>query len=103
MCQLRCLILVLPSLAAGPGNRSACWLLCRSPVSPCEFDLYQYLDGGGIGEGFLFLAALHQFSQERGDAFQIFCCVVLLGLIFVPHAKALPAVAVDRGAMLTAV
>ena len=56
------------------------------------------------GEGILFAGSARPvFLNERGDAFQIFCCVVLLGLIFVPHAKALPAVAVDRGAMLTAV
>ena len=59
--------------------------------------------GGGGGRESCFLQRSTSFSHERGDAFQIFCCVVLLGLIFISHAVVLPAVAVDRVAMLTAV
>ena len=56
-----------------------------------------------MGRDSCFLQRSTSFSHERGDAFQIFCCVVLLGLIFISHAVVLPAVAVDRVAMLTAV
>ena len=74
MCQLRCLILFLPSLAAGPGDRSASWPLCRSPVSPCEFDLYQvFRRGRDWGGNSCFLQRTTSFSHVRGDAFQIFC------------------------------
>ena len=74
MCQLRCLILFLPSLVRRPDRyaeqptRRTRYYRRSSPVSPCEFDLYEVITRGkGAGGGILVLAALDQFFSTSGE------------------------------------
>ena len=41
------------------------------------YTLGEGLGRGGEGRGFLFVQRSTSFSHELGDAFQIFCCVLL--------------------------